>query len=235
MSTKNENFLREEFWLVRNIEKFKKELSENNISGLALDIDETLSFTLQHWFSVMREKFGNPENLEVIDIIKKYRYAQYVPYWQTPEAKEWMNEARLSNKLQVELPLIENANSLVQKVNEIKPIVIYLTTRPEAVTEGTIKWLRKHNFPKAPIVARPENVTHEDGLSWKAKILESLYPEIEGIVDDHPGLLEKLPDSYKGTIYLYDNIESKRKDIKVIPCPTWEDVLTEVQKSKPNR
>lgn len=48
--------------------------------GLAVDIDETLSWTLKYWVEKMAEKFGNPENLSVLEIIKKYRYSQNVPY-----------------------------------------------------------------------------------------------------------------------------------------------------------
>lgn len=38
--------------------------------GLALDIDETLSFTLGTWISEMQRLFGNPENLTAKDLIK---------------------------------------------------------------------------------------------------------------------------------------------------------------------
>jgi len=207
-------------------ERLKKELKNN---GLALDIDETLSFTLSHWFSELRRLFGNPEKMTVKQIIKKYRYFQNVPYWQTDKAKAWADEARYSNDLQVELPLIENSNRLVQKVNKVKPIVVYLTTRPEIVTEGTARWLKKHGFPSSPIIARPTKIPHEKGNGWKAKTLNYLYPEVEGIIDDQPALVEKLPGSYKGTVYLYDSKDSPRSDLKVIPCKSWSDVLKEVK------
>ena len=68
------------------------------------------------------------------------------------------------------------------------------------------------------------------GNKWKAKVLEYLYPEVLGIVDDNPNLVKNLSKSYKGTIFLYDHTETERKDIKVVPCRYWNQVLIEVKK-----
>lgn len=106
-------------------------------SGLAVDIDETLSWTIGHWVERMMEKFGNPEKLYVQEIVEKYRYTQQVPYWQTPEALAWVRENINSNEVQKELPLITDADFYLQKINEIIPIAAYLTIRPETVREGT--------------------------------------------------------------------------------------------------
>ena len=55
-----------------------------------------------------------------------------------------------------------------------------------------------------------------------------MYPEIVGIVDDHPSLPDNMSSDYKGVIFLYDNTEHARKDLNVIPCKTWDDVYTAV-------
>lgn len=31
--------------------------------------------------------FGNPEGLSIVEMERKYKLAQYVPYWQTSEAQ----------------------------------------------------------------------------------------------------------------------------------------------------
>ena len=49
-------------------------------SGIAVDIDETLSWTVGYWFKEMIKLFGNPEKLSVKKLISKYRYTQNVPY-----------------------------------------------------------------------------------------------------------------------------------------------------------
>lgn len=213
------------------IQKFKEKLVKNNVKGLALDIDETLSWTIGYWVEQLQKKFGNPENLTVHELITKYRYSHHVPYWQTREAITWMDEHRNSNEIQTLLPLIENANHIVEKINAIIPIVAYITTRPERVIEGSKQWLKKHNFPPVDIIARPPEIHLADGNKWKAKVLEKLYPSVIGIIDDNPGLPTFLSSAYKGTVFLYDNIEHPRKDILVIPCKTWSRVLQKVEEA----
>lgn len=210
--------------------ELKKQLAADKKSGLGLDIDETLSWTLGYWFEELKKKFGNPENLSTKEIIAKYRYSKNVPYWQTPEALNWMEEQRNSNDVQTQLPLIENANHGVQKIMLLEPIVAYITTRPESVVEGTKQWLVKHNFPALPIIARDADIVHSSGNQWKAKILAELYPQVSGIIDDNPELVEKLPTDYHGTIYLYD-VENapKQTSLDVVACKTWDNVYDAIK------
>ena len=210
--------------------ELKKHLAANNQSGLGLDIDETLSWTLGYWFEELKKRFGNPENLSTKKIIAKYRYSKNVPYWQTPAALEWMEEQRNSNDTQTKLPLIENANHAVQKIMLIAPIAAYITVRPESVVEGTTKWLSKHNFPDLPILARTPDVKHHDGNQWKAEVLTELYPEINGIIDDNPELVDKLPSDYPGAVYLYDVLDApEQTGLDVIACKTWENVYEAIK------
>lgn len=199
-----------------------------NKKGLALDIDETLSWTIGYWVEDFIKRFGNPENLTTKEIVAKYRYSHHIPYWQTPEVQERRKELTYSDSVQEELPLIENANHIVEKINKIVPIKLYLTARPTIVGNGTSKWLKTHGFPDAEITYRPEEVPHADSSKWKAQILQKLYPSIVGIIDDNPGLAEALPGDYKGVFFLYDYHEAPRNDIKVIPCPSWDDVYSAV-------
>lgn len=208
---------------------FKERLSKEHKSGLVLDIDETLSWTVGFWVKQLQEKFGNPENLSPKEIVKKYKYTQLVPYWQTKEALAWMENARENDALQESVPLIENANHIVQKINEIVPIVGYLTIRPRTVIEGTGKWLNKHDFPQADILARPADLPTTEGNKWKASVLHFLYPQVLGIVDDNPAVVEHLPINYKGTVYLFDSEEAMEDGINVVPCKTWPDVHTQVK------
>lgn len=202
---------------------------QNIKKGLAVDIDETLSWTAGYLMERMQEKFGNPENLSVEEMLKKYKYTQNVPYWQSPEALEWKKERIHSNELQEELPLIKDANVYLNKVNEIIPISVYITIRPDVILSGTQKWLDKHNFPKAQIICKPPNVEHKDGNKWKAGILNELYPNVVGIIDDNDQLLEFIGEEYKGVIFLYNHSVTKSNP-KIIPCKKWENVYEEVKK-----
>jgi hypothetical protein len=200
-------------------------------SGIAVDIDETLSWTVGHWFKEMTHLFGNPEKLSIKKLATKYRYTQNVPYWQTKEVLSWIESQKHSNELQKILPLIKNANHYLNKIDKIKPVAVYLTTRPENVIKGTKFWLDKHGFPKAPIICRPLNWKDNSNL-WKAGVLLKLYPQILGIIDDNPELLTFLEaKNYQGTVYLYDNKNIKSKNINVTCAKTWQTLYGKVKRS----
>jgi len=214
----------------REVIALKRKLRKEKVSGLALDIDETLSFTIGGLFGDLMKYFGNPENLTLEEMIRKYKHSDKVPYWQGKECGLLIDKILTDEKIQKDLPLIKNANSLANKVDKIVPIISYITIRPRVIFEITKKWLKKNNFPKAPVILKPKNIDRKIGTKWKAKVLEYLYPEVLGIVDDNPGLVKNLSKSYKGIVFLYDHIETDRKDIKVIPCKDWNQVLIKVKK-----
>ncbi|MFA6185384.1 MAG: hypothetical protein WCT51_02920 [Candidatus Shapirobacteria bacterium] len=216
----------------KEIVALKRRLKLAGVTGLALDIDETLSFTIGFMVEKLIEKFGNPENLSVEEICKKYRHTDKIPYWQSDEVNIIINEIVHSNEIQKELPLIKNSNKLIQEINKLVPIVAYITVRPVDIISGTNFWLKKHNFPKATIIAKPRNINRKMGNKWKAKVLEYLYPQVVGIVDDNPDLTKFFSKKYKGVIYLYDHTEAERKDINVIPCDSWETVAKKVKECK---
>lgn len=213
-----------------SIQKFKKQLQQENIQGLVVDIDETLSQTKEYWIERMQIEFGNPEKLSVEEIIIKYRYTQHVPYWQTEEVHTWIDIQIHSNEIQELLPLIPESNTILQKIHRQIPVVAYLTSRPQSVIAGTQNWLQKHQFPEAEIIARPPEVSLDEGNTWKASILEYLYPQVLGIIDDNPGLAEALPSTYKGVLYVYKNIGIERDDIRIVQCATWQDILNAITK-----
>lgn len=200
-------------------------------SGIAVDIDETLSWTVGHWFKEMTRLFGNPEKLSVKKLIAKYRYTQNVPYWQTKEILSWIETQKHPNELQKILPLIKNANHYLNKINnKIKPVAVYLTTRPESIIKGTKFWLNKHGFPKAPIICRPLNWKDNSNL-WKADVLLKLYPKILGIIDDNSELITFLErKKYPGVVYLYDNKNIKSNSINVICAKTWPTLYKKINK-----
>lgn len=214
---------------ITSVADLKKDLKAKHLRGLAIDIDETLSFTLKYWIAEMMRLFGNPENLSADEIIAKYRYANLVPYWQTPEVKEWMIKQVYSNELQTQLEVIAEADKYVHELVKSAPIVVYLTIRPEEVIPGTQIWLDKHGFPKAPIIARPTTINHWDGNAWKAEVLNELYPEVAGLIDDNYEVIHYLPDDYLGKFFLFAMSEFKDEKHQVYCCPTWSDVVTQVK------
>ena len=142
---------------IMNDTEILNHLADSKVIGIALDIDETLSWTIGHWLQIMQELFGNPEGLTVHEMANKYHLAQNVPYWQGREdVDEWMKHHRASNEVQEILPVIENSKETVLKIIEKIPVVAYLTVRPQCVLSGTQNWLAANGFPAAPIVGKPD-------------------------------------------------------------------------------
>jgi 5'(3')-deoxyribonucleotidase len=217
------------------ISDLKDKFRSNNVKGLALDIDETLSDTHDYWFEHMF-KFHSPKGIAREDILKSHHFIENVPEWQTAEAVAYIEEALHSNDFNESIPLIEGADKAVSEIHKTIPIVAYITARPDSVREGTFKWLNKHGFPVAELITRSENIdlnNYNVGKNaWKAKLLKSLYPEVIGIVDDNVVLaheLEKL--NYEGVLYIYGKGSREFADRKnIIPCQTWTDVLRHIVK-----
>ena len=218
--------------MIKELHVLKNNLLSSNIKGIALDIDETLSATLPYWFKLMQENFGNPENLTVKEMIKKYRYYKYVPYWQSPEAWQLATQLRDSNESQLDLEVLKEADKYVQRLIEIIPVVVYITARPDAVIPSTIEWLRKNNFPNAPVIAKPKYIQTDQANIWKAEVLEFLHPQVIGIIDDNPEILNFIDKGYQGHLYLYDNNpkEIQNEKDRVYICPDWESVIDQVKK-----
>ena len=213
----------------QEVRDFKRKLVAGKRRGIVLDIDDTLSWTIGSWVEQLQQRFGNPENLSVKEMSIKYKYALDAPYWQTREVWEWVEMTREDNQMQENLTLIEGASDYVKKIQALLPIVGYLTIRPRSVLDGTYKWLKKYNFPRVEVLARPAEVPSAEGDKWKAEVLDFLYPQVQGIVDDKMAVVEYLPKDYQGTIFLYDNETAEVKNIKVIPCKAWPEVYAQIK------
>lgn len=221
--------------LFKNLERH---LKENNLRGIALDIDETLSLSKQFYFGKKLELFGSPENLSVEELIIKYKSSHLVPYWNTPEVDKWSEEIVHSNEIHEEFPLIEGVDSAIKELSQIVPIVAYITARPESILEGTRRWVEKHQLPSAPILLRPRDLSNDEIDLWKSLVMEKLYPNIIGIVDDNIKLIENISKDYQGKIFLYGRIykaegndllkEMEKENIAIV-CPEWTDVIREAK------
>ena len=114
------------------IKKLKREYKEKGLEGLALDIDETLSDSNIHWFEHMC-KFNTPEGETPESMMEKFRFVEEVKEWQTKEAIEKAESFIHSHEFNESIPLIENSNSIVQKINNKIHISAYITARPKSV------------------------------------------------------------------------------------------------------
>ena len=223
--------------MTEEIKAFKEKLAAAGVSGLALDIDDTLSESNVHWFEHMF-KFHMPAGMTKEHILENYSFVELVPDWQTKEAMDYMQEILFSNEFNASIPLIEGADHAVRSVNQHVPIVAYITARQETVRPGTEKWLHKHTFPAAELIMRPSGISLNaaDAVNrnmWKAQVLKYLYPQVAGIVDDNIGLAHQLESlGYEGMLYVYGKkTDEFNGNPRVIVCPTWADVLSHVKRS----
>lgn len=209
--------------------KLKKQLKQSHISGLALDIDETLSETNPFWFKHMYE-YHKPEGLELSEVIRKYAHVDDVPDWQNEQAQKVMLDILHSNDFNESIPLIHESNVVVNEIIKNIPIVAYISARPDVVRQGTLSWLKQHNFPEAEIILRPDIYDIKHRNLWKAQILLELFPEVIGIVDDSAGIVEELKKvNYQGKLYLYGpQSEEVVESSMVRVCKTWADVLKQI-------
>jgi hypothetical protein len=220
-----------------NIIEIKERLASKGSFGLAVDVDETLSFTLNYWFHEMARVFGNPEGLEISELIKKYRYFQNVPYWQTSETYEQAVKLTYDNELQKKLAVIGEADKYLPGLHLKYPVLVYLTTRPVEVISGTRDWLKLHGFPEAEIICRPATVHFDDAHPWKAEVLEFLAPNITGLIDDNYEVLKYLQPNYQGNLFFYslaklpDKFPEISANFKIHFCPNWSTVVDEVTKT----
>ena len=208
----------------------KKDFFLNNIHGIALDIDETLSSTNRTFFEAVLNKFGDPEKLGLDGMLLKYKISHDVPYWQVEEVQEYLKFIRRDDETQFSISPIPGAKEAVEEIAKHIHCVCYITARPETVRVATEKWLKKHGFPSAPLVMRPHEVDDKHIQTWKGVVLEYLYPNVMGIIDDNHSFSKTLSPEYNGILFYYGSKEKPDIHMQTIVCPTWHDVIKEVKK-----
>ncbi len=214
-----------------DIVAFKKQLENSGTKGLVIDIDETLSWTVYYMAGELAKLYGNPLNLSVGELCERMM-ARDVPFWNVDEIRKWGLLALESEEMAEAYPIIEGADKAVEKIDHVIPVVGYLTLRQTSIIDATKRWLKKHGFPDAAVITRPADLLLEEGMKWKADTLVYLYPQVIGSIDDTLDIFNYLPVSYKGTIFLYGQMDYPNSDLNIIPCKTWDDVFKKVVEYK---
>lgn len=202
-------------------------------SGLACDIDETLSHTAYSWMVHSIRLFGNPENLTPQQLVDKYQFSFNVPYWtKLPDYWERISPYIYDNSFQRELPVLSGALEGLRLIHEKVGVICYATARPLSVAEGTIDWLRENGFPPLNILMRPDEVDFKDGDREKVRAVASLFPKILGLIDDKAAVVNYFPSNYQGTIFHLGADRPVRTDIRVVPCKDWATLVREVSRHR---
>lgn len=211
----------------------KKQIKNKSLTGILLDIDDTICATNLYIARLFNEQYGNAEGLSSKEIVAKYRYPSNVPSWQIPRIIKEQDDI-FNRGLHIPFcQAVDQSLKYVSRINSIIPISGYLTSRPDKFYKITLQWLLKQGFPKKPIIMRPGNsfdeLGLENGFHWKAKMLESLS-NVLGAIDDSLGITNYLPSNYQGIIFLYSHGEQTPRFPFTRNCPTWKEVYEEVTK-----
>lgn len=133
------------------------------------------------------------------------------------------------------IPPVKGASKAVSDIARIRPVVCYVTGRPSTVDGESYEWLQRHDFPRREIVFQPDTevlrqMGFQNGNEWRARVLEFLYPWIEGLLDDNEDLLRYMT-GYTGRVYLF-GISGQSENPNIVFCPDWDSVVKAVVKWK---
>lgn len=200
---------------------------------IAIDIDETICDGRRYWFTQLSKLFGSPENLDVDSLIARYGYIADVEQWRSTEARNWFQEKRFDPELhRTGLATMPGAVEGVQALSARFDIV-YMTMRPDSIVEATAGWLHQHQFPPGEIIASPSSLADSERATWKGKELYARFPQVVGIVDDHPDVARAIPTGYRGKVFLLGQAAIDRSDIAIHCCLDWRAVQDAVSRALP--
>ncbi|MCA9486246.1 MAG: hypothetical protein H6500_00540 [Candidatus Woesearchaeota archaeon] len=216
------------------IAELRRTIIINNVPSLCLDIDDTIAGTNLFWAEKHIEMFGSNESLTSAEIVRKYGLVKNVPYWNFKESENWiLNQLYKVGLTQETKPIIDSLQEL-ERIQEKISLSFYLTTRPISTAPQTRNWLTANSFPDIDIISVPENIIlelfgFENSMHWKAKVLESFYPEVQGIIEDNHELLDYLSPNYAGKVYLLSNtanLDQKLSGVKI--SQNWSGIRREI-------
>lgn len=110
--------------------QLKKKLINKNISGIALDIDETLCSTCELYIGKAIEKIGNPTKLSPNELFKKYKLLQNLPFYNKEELIKCIEYLINDEDIHFNVEPFENVNIEIKKLHENLNVVAYITARP---------------------------------------------------------------------------------------------------------
>jgi hypothetical protein len=214
--------------MIKQLSQLKEKLSQSDRKWLLLDVDNTLSATRVVYFQTLMQEHSNPEGLTLEELRAKYRQSSRVPYWSDEKAQAIMLKLKDDPAMHANLDILTNAYESIKEINEVLPIAAYLSARPESLAEATQSWVSKHDLPQAEIVLMPNYITNHS--AWKSEVLEFLWPEVLGIVDDDLGLITELRPEYKGHLFVYDYAgQEDREGFNIHHCADWTAVAAKIK------
>lgn len=145
--------------------------------ALVLDVDETLVLSVRKWTEQMNALFytrlkllQEPLSFEEV-CARGGTYGSFGSHPDIPQPLfERATQRRLGSKrFNTHLPIVEdNIQAVLAELEQAGMIVgMYLTARPDSVTEVTRQEMLRLGFPAAPVLARPKHISEPKIAQWK--------------------------------------------------------------------
>jgi len=200
--------------------------------GLAVDIDDTLADTAGTCIRLMFQEFGAPPGETWETLLARYHQPDRVEAWKDTPASDWLQERLADPDFLLALESITEASQQISRIAEQVPISVYISSRLDTHQKTTEDWLKKHNFPPAPLVTRPDKVRERH---WKLEYLAQHFPNIWGLVDDDIDANLLTQTSYRGKLFLIGRTAELRESIfqpQVVNVKSWEQFYNWIVEEK---
>ena len=190
----------------------------------ASDIDDLLADSWSDYIPPLNERFETKLSPQEVAV---YGFVQNTPAWQAfgREFFDFMESLRADPKFVLNHQVVEGAVEGILAVTQIARLDFYLTSRPVAVYEETVSWLREHFFPEAPVFCRPSWVSPEEADEWKREVIK--LSGINLVLEDNIWLAEIL----KVPTIIVERPHNKNitpKGAHIIKVSSWDRVPEEV-------
>ncbi len=213
--------------LAKQIATFGAQL--NGYSGLAIDIDDSLSETTAAFIERLSQDFPPPTGMHItVESAKRHYALNGEPiYWGgLPEARLLYKTMAYDPAFHRTFSPMKGAREGIQLLEEAGLVSCYVTARTDDMEQETREWLEEHGFPQKPIMLRDRTIADLHHTTWKAMVLERLYPIVSGALDDNTGIArhaERL--QYRGKFFLFGpgSEEYESQNGNVIPIRDWQE------------
>jgi len=188
---------------------------------LAVDIDDTLCESAALIMERVHEEFGHPDGLTVEELRETYNQPGLVGGWEDEKIQLKVAEYFNNPDFLVGLPRIEGAVEGLYKLKAIFGLGAYITSRPEALRKPTEDWLKKNDFPPAPVWMRD---IHQKAPNWKVLELDKKVDGRTALIDDTLEAFEGIDSIQKvaGVWFNRFHLEKQLPD-KVKEVESWNE------------
>jgi hypothetical protein len=191
------------------------------MSGVILDIDDTIADTSITLARLMWEKYPLPHYPSVDEALDQWGMPELVPQWQQPDIQHEMYTLLNDKQFMLDLPLITSAKRAIDQMTQKMQVAAYLTSRLKDLQQVSERWLQLHDLPRAPVISRHHRTV---AIDWKLQYLQVFFADSKAYIDNELRVPANL--QYQGKlleIIRFKKMSPTHRRVKV--CVTWDELL----------